>query len=52
MEIDEIITYITAVVTIASIITTVTPTPRDDNWIGKAYKIIEALALVVGKAKQ
>jgi len=43
---------ITAIVTIASIITAITPTPKDNEWLAKAYKIIETMALVVGKAKQ
>ena len=43
---------LTAIVTIASIITAVTPTPNDDGIVGKVYKVIEALGLVVGKAKQ
>jgi len=36
----------------ASAIVALTPTPKDDKIIGKLYKIIETLALVVGKAKQ
>ncbi len=35
----------------ASAITALTPTPTDDRIVGKAYKVIEALGLVVGKAK-
>jgi hypothetical protein len=29
----------------------VTPTPVDDNLLGKAYKIIDWFAINVGKAK-
>jgi len=29
-----------------------TPTPKDDAVIARLYKIIETIALVVGKAKQ
>jgi hypothetical protein len=36
----------------ASAITALTPTPKDDAVVGKIYKIIETLAMVVGKAKQ
>ena len=36
----------------ASVITAMTPTPKDDKVLGKIYKIIEMIALVVGKAKQ
>ena len=27
-------------------------TPKDDVWIGKLYKMIDLLALNIGKAKQ
>lgn len=40
-----------AVVALASVITAFTPTPRDDEVVGKLYKFIEALALNVGYAK-
>lgn len=36
----------------ASAICALTPTPKDDAFLGRAYKLIETLALVVGKAKQ
>ncbi|MFZ9327603.1 MAG: hypothetical protein ACO24H_09155 [Polynucleobacter sp.] len=36
----------------ASAITALTPTPKDDAVVSKLYKVIETLALVVGKAKQ
>jgi hypothetical protein len=36
---------------LASAITAMTPTPEDDKWVAKVYKIVEMLALVVGKAK-
>ena len=41
-----------AIHAVASIITAMTPTPSDDKIVGKLYKLIETLALVVGKAKQ
>lgn len=41
----------TAVVTVSSIIAASTPTPQDDVWIGKLYKLIDLLALNIGKAK-
>ena len=34
-----------AVIAIASIVCSLTPTPKDDVLIGKLYKIIETLAL-------
>jgi len=48
---DTIIRVATGTVTVASLITLGTNTPAPETWLGKAYKIIEALALVVGKAK-
>ncbi len=45
------ITWITLIVTISSIIAAVTPTPKDDVWIGKLYKLIDLAALNIGKAK-
>ena len=36
----------------ASAICALTPTPRDDQAARKAYKVIEILGLVVGRAKQ
>jgi hypothetical protein len=41
-----------SVIAFASAITAVTNTPRDDEFVGKAYKILEVLALNFGKAKQ
>ena len=40
------------IITVASIITALTPTPKDDAWVGKAYRALEWCALVVGKAKE
>ena len=36
---------------LASAITAMTPTPRDDEWVAAVYQWVERLALVVGKAK-
>ena len=58
----EIITYITenasalistatAIVAAASAIASLTPTPKDDTVVGKLYKIVDWLALNIGKAK-
>jgi len=48
---DGIIGAITAVVAAASAIAALTPTPKDDTVVGKLYKIVDWLALNVGKAK-
>jgi len=49
--IADLIMWITAIVTCSSIIAASTPTPKDDEWIGKLYKFIDLLALNIGKAK-
>ena len=35
----------------ASLIAALTPTPRDDGWVKKIYKVLDWVALNVGKAK-
>ncbi|MCP5433195.1 MAG: hypothetical protein H6923_07985 [Alphaproteobacteria bacterium] len=40
-----------AVVTAASAVTALTPTPADDRWVGRLYRVIEMLALNIGRAK-
>ena len=47
----DLIMWITTIVTVASLIAASTPTPKDDEWIGKLYKFIDLLALNIGKAK-
>ena len=46
------LTYITMIVTVASLVAASTPTPKDDAWIGKLYKFVDVLALNIGKAKE
>ena len=48
----NIIAWVTAIITVASIVAASTPTPKDDAWIGKLYKFVDLLALNIGKAKQ
>jgi hypothetical protein len=48
---DRILTAATSVVTIASIVTASTTTPAPETVLGKLYKILEVLALVLGRAK-
>lgn len=49
---DSILGAATAVVAAASAICAMTPTPKDDSIVAKVYKVIEWLALNVGKAKK
>ena len=51
MTILNILMWITAIISIASVIAAITPTPKDDVWFGKIYKIIDWCALNVLKAK-
>jgi len=39
------------VVTVASVIATATPTPKDDRVLRRVVQVVRALALNVGKAK-
>jgi hypothetical protein len=48
---DQIISALTSIVTGASALAALTPTPKDDTFIGKLYKVIDFLALNIGKAK-
>jgi len=48
---DALIGILTGAVALASAIAALTPTPKDDSWVGKIYKVVDLLALNVGKAK-
>ena len=48
----NLVQWITTIVTVASIVAASTPTPKDDEWIGKLYKFIDLLAVNIGKAKE
>jgi hypothetical protein len=47
----NIFMWITAIIAIASLVAAVTPTPKGDKFLGKLYKVIDFLALNIGKAK-
>lgn len=42
----------TSLVTIASVICNYTETPKDDEFVAKAYKVLEQFAFLGNKAKQ
>lgn len=48
-NIVEIVNWITAVVTIASIVAATTSTPKDNEWLANFYKFINLLAINIGK---
>ena len=53
MDILTIINIATLLVTVASAICAVTPTPKDDAFIAKyIYPVVEAVAINIGKAKE
>ena len=52
MDLMDIVSIVTTIVTVASIIASVTLTPKDDEWIAKLYKFVDLLAVNIGKAKQ
>jgi hypothetical protein len=47
----DIFMWVTAIIAIASLVATVTPTPQGDKLLAKLYKLIDFLALNIGKAK-
>jgi len=49
---EELFGVVTAIIAAASAIAALTPTPKDDTFVGKAYKIIDWLALNVFNAKK
>tara|TARA_R110000824_G_scaffold179646_1_gene359923 strand:+ start:557 stop:733 length:177 start_codon:yes stop_codon:yes gene_type:complete len=49
---EQILQVLTAVIAAASAIAALTPTPKDDGVIKKLYKLVDLLALNVGKSKQ
>lgn len=40
-----------SIISVASAIAALTPTPTDDNWVGKIYRIVDLFALNFGYAK-
>jgi hypothetical protein len=48
---EQLFGVVTAIIAAASAIAALTPTPKDDTFIGKAYKVVDWLALNVFKAK-
>lgn len=50
-QIYEWVQIASMVCAIASAIAALTPTPKDDVIIGKIYKVVDLLALNIGKAK-
>ncbi len=51
-HLSELYLVATSLVTIASVITNWTDTPRDNAWVARAYRLLEKLAFLGNKAKQ
>jgi hypothetical protein len=51
-HLNQYIEVALAVHAAASAICALTPTPKDDAVVRKLYKVIETLALVIGRAKE
>ena len=52
MDFSKYVEAALAIHAAASVLVALTPTPKDDRFVGKVYKLIEIVALVIGKAKQ
>ena len=52
MTLLKFIMICNAIVTIASLIAALTPTPADDNFFKKVYSILDLFALNIGNAKE
>ena len=52
MDMETFISYATAIISACAIIAAVTPTPKDDSVIAKIYRVIDLLAVNIGKAKE
>ena len=51
VRITKFLSVIPTIVLGASLIAALTPTPVDDGWLKKIYKVIDWCALNVGRAK-
>ena len=49
---EQILGAMTSVVAACSAIAALTPTPMDDGLVRKLYKIVDFLALNIGRAKE
>jgi hypothetical protein len=48
----DLVTIVPIISMLCSVVASLTPTPKDDEWVAKWYKIIDVLAVNIGKAKK
>ena len=48
---SDLVAILSGIVSVASAIAALTPTPKDDGIVKKVYGVVDMLALNVGKAK-
>lgn len=51
-NLDSLFIILFAIHALAKSIVILTPTPTDDEWVARFYKLIERIALVVGHSKE
>ena len=49
---EGIVAVLTGLIATASAVAALTPTPKDDGIVKKLYKLVDLLAINVGKAKE
>ena len=49
---EGIVAVLTGIIATASAVAALTPTPKDDGIVKKLYKLVDLLAINVGKAKE
>ena len=49
---EGIVAVLTGIIATASAVAAHTPTPKDDGIVKKLYKLVDLLAINVGKAKE
>jgi hypothetical protein len=48
---DQLLNILASVIATASLIAAITPTPKEGTFLARLYKVIDWLALNIGKAK-
>lgn len=51
-HIDDLLIIISSIITAASALTALTPSPKDDNIVLKIKQVLDVLALNIGNAKR